>query len=110
MSDTITAEYIEQAKARDVRIQAVAMAIDIEHALQHGTAFRVVIDALAVEQKGATEQLIACPPDQIGAIAALQAQVRAYVLVRECLRDVLDHGKRAELALRDEAAPRDDWA
>lgn len=110
MSETITPEYIAHATARDERVKAAVLGIDIEHALQSGAAFRVVIDALEVEQRGATEQLIACPPDQIGAIAALQAQVRAYVLVRECLRDVLDHGKRAELALRDEAAPRDDWA
>jgi len=110
MSDTITAEYIEQAKARDERIRAAALGIDIEAALRHGEALRVVVDAMAREEKQAIEQLVACPPDMIGPIAALQAQIRAYALVRECLRDVQDSGKRAELALREEAAPRDDWA
>lgn len=110
MSDTITPEYIEAAKARDKRIRSAVLAIDIENALRNGEAMRVVIDAMAREEKQAIEQLVACPPDQIGPIAAFQAQIRAYVLVKECLRDAMDHGKRAELSLRDEAAPQDGWA
>lgn len=110
MSDTISPEYIEQAKARDERVRAAVLGIEIETALRSGEALRVIVDAMSREEKQAIEQLVACPPDQMGAIAAFQAQIRAYVLVRECLRDALSHGKRAELTLREEAAPRDDWA
>jgi len=107
MSDTISAEYIEAAKARDERIRAAVLGIEIETALRSGEALRVVIDAMAKEEKQAIEQLVACPPDQIGAIAALQAQIRAYVLVKECLQGTLSHAKRAELSLREESAQRD---
>jgi hypothetical protein len=110
MSDTISAEYIANAFARDERIRTAVLGIDIANALRNGEALRIVIDAMAKEEKQAIEQLVACPPDMIGPIAAFQAQIRAYALVRECLRDVQDSAKRAELALRDEEAPRDDWA
>lgn len=110
MSDVISPEYIEQAKSRDERVRSAVLGIEIETALRSGEALRVVVDALGKEERSAMEELIACLPDRMGAIAALQGQIRAYVLVRECLQDVLNHGKRAELALREEAAPRDDWA
>jgi hypothetical protein len=104
VSEAVTQEYLEQAKARDHRVRTAVLAIEVEVALRSGEALRIVIDAMAREEKSAIEQLIACPPGQMGAIAAFQAQIRAYVLVRECLQDVLSHGKRAELTLREEAS------
>jgi len=112
VSDTIvTTEYIEAAKSRDERVRAAVLAIDIETALRSGEALRVIIDTMAFAERETIENLIACPPDQMGAIAAFQAQVRAYVRVRECLQDAINSGKRAEMALREEATTQENgWA
>lgn len=98
MSESI--DYVEEAKARDMRFKVLAQAIAIEADLRDNTTIKALLAHLVADADQAMNELaVTSPADQV-AISGLLVRVSTLVYIRRTLNMLIMRGQAAEQAIR----------
>lgn len=98
----ITPELIEEWKARDERIAAIALADDVRDEIEKSKAWKILLTVSEQQAKEALEELAQVSPSDIKRIIELQAKIFRARFIGKTLDRVIATGRAAEQSLAAE--------
>ena len=102
MSGAVSQEQIDEAKARDARFRAVALAVDVAAELRDSVALRSVMTACREDAQAAMREFANVNPGDTLAVMALQARVYRLFALEQTFDFIDQQGNAAAAAIAGE--------
>ena len=102
MSGTVSQEQIDDAKARDARFRAVALAVDVAAELRDSVALQSVMTAARHDAQEAMKEFAIVNPGDRLAVMALQARVYRLFALEQTFDFIDQQGNAAAAAIAGE--------
>ncbi len=99
MPEQLSPEHIEELAARDARIAALRISIDLETDLRDNGPLNRIMLALREDADRAIDEFATVNPANHTAVMDLQARVYRFSIARQTFRAILADGQAAEADL-----------